>query len=77
AFCFNRLETKFLVVLVPGLLLGHMAGFLSVGTEQNMLIAWSVLFGVFAFRKVIQPIPPDIGDKSVFAYLEKERQQAA
>ncbi|MEO1620567.1 MAG: DUF2301 domain-containing membrane protein [Cyanobacteria bacterium J06632_3] len=74
AFCFNRLETKFLVVLVPGLLLGHMVGLLSAGTEQSMLVAWSVLFAVFALRKVIQPIPPDIGDKSVFAYLENERQ---
>ena len=74
AFCFNRLETKFLVVLVPGLLLGHMVGLLSAGTEQSMLAAWSVLFAVFALRKVIQPIPPDIGDKSVFAYLENERQ---
>lgn len=77
AFCFNRLETKFLAVLVPGLLLGHMAGVLSANTERGMLIAWAVLFGVFALRKVIQPIPPDIGDKSVFEYLEKQRQQAA
>ncbi|MGC1308004.1 MAG: DUF2301 domain-containing membrane protein [Phormidesmis sp.] len=77
AFCFNRLETKFLVLLVPGLLLGHMAGLLSVATERGMLGVWAVLFAVFALRKVMQPIPPDIGDKSVFEYLEKERQQAA
>ncbi len=75
AFCFNRLETKFLVVIVPGLLLGHMAGLLSVATERNLLIAWAFLFAVFALRKVIQPIPPDIGDKSVFDYLEKEREK--
>ena len=74
AFCFNRLETKFLVFLVPGLLLGHMAGALSTGTESGLLIAWAALFAVFALRKVIQPIPPDIGDKSVFEYLAKERQ---
>ena len=77
AFCFNRLETKFLSFLVPGLLLGHMAGVLSTPTEQGMLVAIAVLFAIFAIRKVIQPIPPDIGDKSVFEYLEKERQQAA
>ncbi len=76
AFCFSRLETKFLVFLVPGLLLGHMAGVLSVATEQGMLAAISLLFAVFAIRKAIQPIPPDIGDKSVFEYLEKERAQA-
>jgi uncharacterized integral membrane protein len=28
---------------------------------------------VFALRKVMQPIPPDIGDKSVFAYLKQQR----
>ena len=64
-------------MLVPGLLLGHMAGALSVTTEQNMLLAWSVLFAIFAIRKGIQPIPPDIGDKSAFAYLEAERQKSA
>jgi uncharacterized integral membrane protein len=35
---------------------------------------------VFAFRKVVQPMPPDICDKSVFDYLAKKRekkQQAA
>lgn len=73
AFCFNRLETKFLVVLVPGLLLGHMAGLFSVQTEQSMLAAWAALFAIFAFRKSIQAIPPDIGDKSVFEYLANER----
>ncbi|EDX87267.1 hypothetical protein S7335_4975 [Synechococcus sp. PCC 7335] len=77
AFCFNRLETKFLVFLVPGLLLGHMVGVLSTASEQGMLVAIAVLFVIFAVRKVIQPIPPDIGDKSVFEYLEQERQQSA
>ena len=76
AFCFNRFETKFLVFVVPGLLLGHMAGILSANTERGMLAAWAALFVVFALRKVVQPIPPDIGDKSVFDYLEKERQAA-
>ena len=76
AFCFNRFETKFLVFLVPGLLLGHMAGVLPANIERGLLVAWAVLFAVFALRKVIQPIPPDIGDKSVFEYLAKERQAA-
>lgn len=70
AFCFNRLETKFLTPLVPSLLLGHLAGFLSYGSEKIMLALWSVLFIVFALRKAWQPIPPDIGDKSVFTYLQ-------
>jgi uncharacterized integral membrane protein len=72
AFCFNRLETKFLTPLVPILLLGHLAGILPLNVEQFLLTAWSLLFLIFAFRKVVQPIPPDIGDKSVFEYLEQQ-----
>jgi uncharacterized integral membrane protein len=75
AFCFNRAETKILTVLVPFLLLGHMTGMISVTWERILLAAWIALFLVFAFRKVIQAIPPDIGDKSVFAYLKEQKNQ--
>jgi uncharacterized integral membrane protein len=75
AFCFNRTETKLLTVLVPFLLLGHMIGQLPVAWERMLLTAWIVLFFVFALRKVIQAIPPDIGDKSVFAYLKAQKNQ--
>jgi uncharacterized integral membrane protein len=70
-FCFGRLETKLLTPLLPVLLLGHMFSFLPVSIEQAMLVAWAGLFLVFAFRKAIQAIPPDIGDKSVFEHLSK------
>lgn len=73
AFCFNRLETKFLTPLVPLLLLGHLLGILSPTMEQFLLASWTLLFIIFAIRKVIQPIPPDIGDKSVFTYLQEQR----
>lgn len=72
AFCFNRLETKFLTPLVPMLLVGHLAAVLPLAWEQVLLGLWAVLFVVFALRKVVQAIPPDIGDKSVFAYLKKQ-----
>ena len=75
AFCFNRLETKFLVAIVPSLLLGHLLGILPVEIEKFLLIAWSVLFAIFALRKCVQTIPDDIGDKSVFEYLEREASQ--
>lgn len=73
AFCFNRLETKFLTVIVPFLLLGHLVGFLPLGIEQILLAMWTILFTIFAVRKMIQPIDPDIGDKSVFAYLKEQK----
>ncbi|MGG6269446.1 DUF2301 domain-containing membrane protein [Leptolyngbya sp. AN03gr2] len=72
AFCFDRFETKLLTPIVPVLLLGHLAGWLPLLWEQALLGAWAVLFAVFAVRKLIQPIPPDIGDKSVFEYLKQK-----
>jgi uncharacterized integral membrane protein len=71
-FCFDRLETKFLTPLLPLLLLGHLFGALPVAIEKSLLVAWAGLFLVFVFRKVIQAIPPDIGDKSVFEHLAKQ-----
>jgi uncharacterized integral membrane protein len=73
AFCFNRLETKILTPIVPVLLLGHMLGVLPTQGEQVLLGLWAILFVVFALRKAIQAIPPDIGDKSVFEYLKAQR----
>jgi uncharacterized integral membrane protein len=69
AFCFNRLETKFLTPLVPTLLLGHLLGILPLNWEKGLLILWATLFVIFALRKLSQPLPNDIGDKSVFEHL--------
>ncbi|PMB23941.1 DUF2301 domain-containing membrane protein [Fischerella thermalis] len=73
AFCFNRLETKLLTPIVPLLLLGHLVGILPTQLEQLLLGMWAILFVIFAMRKAVQAIPPDIGDKSVFAYLKAKR----
>ncbi|RCJ28450.1 hypothetical protein A6770_23585 [Nostoc minutum NIES-26] len=73
AFCFNRLETKVLTVIVPLLLLGHLVGILPTQLEQILLGIWAILFLVFALRKTVQAIPQDIGDKSVFTYLKEQR----
>ncbi|MEM0979566.1 MAG: DUF2301 domain-containing membrane protein [Cyanobacteria bacterium P01_H01_bin.58] len=76
AFCFNRFETKLLTPVVPLLLLGHLFNFLPELAKTILLALWAVNFLVFALRKVIQPIPPDIGDKSVFEYLARSQQPA-
>ncbi|MGF2038910.1 MAG: DUF2301 domain-containing membrane protein [Nostoc sp. CmiVER01] len=73
AFCFNRLETKVLTLIVPLLLLGHLVRVLPTQGESVLLGIWATLFLVFALRKTVQPIPPDIGDKSVFTYLKEQR----
>ena len=73
AFCFNRLETKVLTLIVPLLLLGHFVGILPTQGESVLLGIWATLFLVFALRKTVQAIPADIGDKSVFTYLKEQR----
>jgi uncharacterized integral membrane protein len=37
-----------------------------------LLAIWAALFIIFAVRKFFQPIPQDIGDKSVFEYLKHQ-----
>ncbi|NJL02892.1 MAG: DUF2301 domain-containing membrane protein [Spirulinaceae cyanobacterium RM2_2_10] len=76
AFCFNRLETKLLTPLLPALLLGHLTSALPLLVERGLLVAGSILLMIFASRKAIQAIPPDIGDKSVFAYLAVQAQMS-
>ncbi len=73
AFCFNRFETKILTFTVPFLLLGHLTNALPQMAEAILLAIWAGLFLIFAVRKVIQQIPPDIGDKSVFEYLKSQK----
>ncbi len=72
-FCFQRLETQLLTPLVPILLLGHLLGVIPSPMEAILLTVWTVLFLIFALRKVPQNIPSDIGDKSVFDYLKQQR----
>jgi uncharacterized integral membrane protein len=77
AFCFNRLETKLLTPIVPLLLLGHLFNLLPPLGEQILISLWAFLFLVFALRKAVQPLVPDIGDKSVFDYLKQGQQPSS
>jgi uncharacterized integral membrane protein len=45
--------------------------------EQSLLVIWAIMFTIFAARKVVQAIPPDIGDKSVFDHLAQEARSSA
>ncbi|KAI9135251.1 DUF2301 domain-containing membrane protein [Acaryochloris sp. CCMEE 5410] len=73
AFCFNHGETKLLTGVVPILLLGHWLNWLPIIGEKVLLGTWAILFMIFASRKIVKPIPPDIGDKSVFEYLHNQQ----
>ncbi|CAL9753423.1 unnamed protein product [Musa acuminata subsp. burmannicoides] len=74
--CYGKLEAGILTFIIPGLLLGHLTGFIDDGAKLSLLGTWMALFMVFAARKFQQPIKDDIGDKSVFmfnALPEKEK----
>lgn len=73
AFCFNRVESKVLSLMIPSLLLGYMMNIFSLKLEQFLLATWGIFFLVFIMNKTIQDITPDIGDKSVFEYLKNQR----
>jgi uncharacterized integral membrane protein len=71
AFCFNRWQAKLLAIIVPILLTGHWFGWLPLALEKGLLSVWAITFAWFAVDKLTQPIPPDIGDKTVFEYLKR------
>ncbi|EPS67254.1 hypothetical protein M569_07522, partial [Genlisea aurea] len=66
--CYGKLEAGALTFIIPILLLGHLTGLMSEGTELSLLALWMGLFVVFAGRKFSQPIKDDIGDKSIFIF---------
>ncbi|HIK37853.1 MAG: DUF2301 domain-containing membrane protein [Geminocystis sp.] len=74
AFCFNRLEAKILSFVVPVTILSYITGILTPKFGGFLLTVWSFLFLIFILRKYSQDIPSDIGDKSVFEYLAKQRE---
>ncbi|MEM9218669.1 MAG: DUF2301 domain-containing membrane protein [Cyanobacteria bacterium P01_F01_bin.150] len=73
AFCFNRLETKGLTMLMPVILLGHLSNFVPPQINLGLISAAAVLMSIFSLRKAFQTRPDDIGDKSVFEYLKQQR----
>jgi uncharacterized integral membrane protein len=73
-FCFRRPEAIGVTLLLPVALLGRIAGLLSVETTASLLAAQALLLLVLCLRKFPMPAAADVGDKSVFTYLEQQRQ---
>jgi uncharacterized integral membrane protein len=61
-------------LLLPIALLGHLSGLLEAGITGALLALEAVLLLVLTLRKFPMPAAADVGDKSVFAYLEGQRQ---
>ena len=71
-FCFRRIEAIGLTVLVPPALLGRLLGWVSPQACFIVLFAAALLLVVLALRKFGNEAAADVGDKSVFAYLDAQ-----
>ncbi|MBL6803128.1 MAG: DUF2301 domain-containing membrane protein [Cyanobacteria bacterium] len=69
-FCFQRGEAIGLTLLLPLALLGRLLGLLSGEVCLALMALAAVLMVVLALRKFGMDAAADVGDKSVFAYLD-------
>jgi uncharacterized integral membrane protein len=72
-FCFRRPEAIGVTLLLPLALLGHLSGVIGAGACGALLGLQAALLLVLCLRKFPMPAAADVGDKSVFAYLEAQR----
>ena len=69
-FCFQRPEAIGLTLLLPLGLLGRLLGLLNLSIAMTLLSAAALLLVLLALRKFGMEAAADVGDKSVFAYLD-------
>ncbi|GJQ15037.1 hypothetical protein GpartN1_g6828.t1 [Galdieria partita] len=72
AFCYRQYEAILLTFMVPILSFGHFLSLLSGETANIILFFISLSYIYFAVRKFDSPLVNDLGDKSIFEYLEKQ-----
>ena len=72
-FCFQRPEAIGLTLLLPIALLGRLVGIISTSLCAAFLLIAGLLMVVLALRKFGMEAAADVGDKSVFAYLDSQR----
>jgi uncharacterized integral membrane protein len=75
-FCFRRPEAIGVTLLLPVALLGCLSGLLPAAATGSLMGLQAALLLVLTLRKLPMPAAADVGDKSVFAYLEAQREQA-
>lgn len=73
-FCFRRPEAIGVTLLLPVALLGYLSGALPGPWALRLLAVEAALLLFLCLRKFPMPAAADVGDKSVFAFLEAGRQ---
>ena len=69
-FCFQRPEAIGLTLLLPLALIGRLTGLIGAASCLGLLTGSGVLLVLLASRKFGMEAAADVGDKSVFAYLD-------
>ena len=72
-FCFRRPEAIGMTLLLPLALLGRLTGLLPVSLTLQLLALQAALLLVLCLRKFPMAAAADVGDKSVFTHLERQR----
>ena len=72
-FCFQRPEAIGLTLLLPAALLGHLLGLINAPLCLALLESAALLLVLLALRKFGMEAAADVGDKSVFAYLDGQQ----
>ena len=72
-FCFRRMEAIGITILIPIALIGYLTELANESFTFATLVVSSLLLLSMGIRKFNLPAEADIGDKSVFDYLESQR----
>ncbi len=72
-FCFRRPEAIGVTIFIPISLAGHLFGIFNQESVMILLYVSSILLLVLAIRKFGMDAACDIGDKSVFEYLQNQK----
>ncbi len=72
-FCFRRIEAIGITILIPIAFIGHLTELSNEKFTFSLLVLSSLLLLILGIRKFDLPAEADIGDKSVFEFLENQR----
>tara|TARA_Y100001968_G_scaffold87551_1_gene78537 strand:- start:104 stop:766 length:663 start_codon:yes stop_codon:yes gene_type:complete len=72
-FCFRRIEAIGITIFIPISLIGYLTELTNESFTFATLVVSSLLLLLMGVRKFNLPAEADIGDKSVFDYLENQR----
>ncbi len=76
-FCFRRIEAIGIAIFIPIALIGYLTEITDEKFTFGFLVLSSLLLLVMGIRKFDLPAEADVGDKSVFEFLENQRKLQA